>query len=926
LKNPTKKFKRFYPVNNTGYFWKKETISNSGGFRLRDFARRKKAVSEEGRKAAETGNLDNRIIYRTKNMDMRNFYFVKKAAYLFAVTVGALSLSTCSSDNPVEDAPQTYSVSGVITKSDGGVASGASVMLVKISDGDDAGQSPTNAAGEYIITGVSAGSYKIIVTLSGYETGTIDNIVVGNADLTVNEFVLQKIAVPTYSISGTVTKPDGSVASGVSVQVKKASDNTNVGQAETNALGEYSVGNIPAGAYNIIFTLDGYEAGVFTDVAVTNANLLEKNITLQVITINANAISIVYSGNDATIANLPSDGSVTATKKAADVTIASSSTKEIVEFYVSGATSGGSLKIQNNAAAPNTLRLTLNSAVIASASELPPVQVTKNEGATVIELRGTSILSDNSLNEENAALISKSGSLEFEGYGKLNVVGSAKHAIASSKKSITVRGGEITVTSAASDGFHAEAGFVQSGGSLNINAEGDGIDAGSGTAEIRGGNIQIASFVNDTKGIKADAGISVSGGFINMNVSGAQSKAISSKSDITINGGNISIVTSGATVLEAIGGGYDPSYCTAIKSDANINITGGTIQIESLRASDGGKGISADGDLAISGGTLNITTAGDGKAYTTEAGTPDSYTAACIKSDKNISLSGGNITLGSSGTGGKCINAGGTMTIGLAGANNAALVLTATTSGERFLVSGSSGGGRPGGGGWGDNGTDYANPKAIKSEGNMTINSGTVYVNCTQKQEGGEGLESKATLAINGGNIDVHTYDDCINAATAIVINGGNIFCAASGQDAIDSNGPLTINGGLTIANGVRGDGEAFDAERNFQVNGGIIVGTHGGNNMTTPAGQQRSVRISAAAGSAIGVKNSAGETLLLFNVPVIAGATTGMSLTVTFSDTRLVSGSYTLLSGGSISGGTTVNGYNAGGTYTGGTSKGFSL
>jgi hypothetical protein len=36
----------------------------------------------------------------------------------------------------------------------------------------------------------------------------------------------------------------------------------------------------------------------------------------------------------------------------------------------------------------------------------------------------------------------------------------------------------------------------------------------------------------------------------------------------------------------------------------------------------------------------------------------------------------------------------------------------------------------------------------------------------------------------------------------------------------------ISDNGGLTIANGVRGDGESFDAERNFQVNGGISGGT----------------------------------------------------------------------------------------------------
>jgi hypothetical protein len=852
----------------------------------------------------------------------------KKIILSVGIAIVGIMLSSCKSNDFQEDALQVFSIGGTVTKSDGGAAAGASVMLVNMADGSSAGESPASAAGEYVITGISAGSYKLTVTLAGYETEIVNEIKVAGTDVTVDEIVLQKITVPTYAIGGIIIKPDGSAAVGASVQIKKASDNTLTGQAATtDASGAYSIDGIPPGKYSIIVTLDGYETGVLPDVTVDKSDLTALNLTLQVITINGNAISIVFSDNDATINNLPSDGSVTATKSGADVTIASSAT-ETVEYVVSGSTANGSLKIQNNAAAPNTLRLTLNSVAIASTSKLPPIQITKNEGITVIELKGNSILSDHSSNEENATLISKSGSLEFEGYGRLNVVGTAKHAIASGKKSITVRSGDIVVVSAASDGFHAEDGFDMPGGSLDITASGDGIDAGIGTAILNGGNIRIDSRTDDVKGIKADGGITVGGGRIEMTVSGAQSKGFGSKSDIRISSGDISIVTSGATVLEAVGNGYDPSYCTAIKSDQNITVTGGTIQIESRQAADGGKGLSADGDIVISGGSVNITTAGDGKVYTTEAGQPDSYTAACIKSNRNISLTGGQITCHSSGTGGKCINADGEITIGVTGAGNASLVLTAGTSGERFLVSGTSGSGQFGrpGSGFGDNGTDYANPKAIKCEGDMTINSGTIIINCTQTNEGGEGLESKKTLTVNGGNINIHTYDDCINAGTAIVINNGNTFCAASGQDAIDSNGPLTVNGGFTIANGVRGDGEAFDSERNFQVNGGIIVGTHGGMSMTAPAGSQRSVRIQAAAGSAIGIRNAAGEMLLLFNIPVIAGAATGTSVVVTFSDPRLVAGSYTLLTGGSISGGSTVNGYNTGGAYTGGTSQSFTL
>jgi hypothetical protein len=859
-------------------------------------------------------------------MKKGNLSFVKRMFYYLAVGACFLSFSRCKSDDPEskEEAPQTYNVSGAITKSDGGAASGASIMLVKSDDNTEVGQAPASAAGEYIITGVASGSYKITAALNGYETGTIDAITVVDSDVSGKDIVLQKITAPTYVISGVVSKSGGGAATGASVQALRVGDNTRVGQAvTTNASGEYSIGDLPDGVYIIVVTLDGYETGLLENVTVKSADLTSQNLALHIVTINADVVSIIYSDNDVSVDNLPSDGSITVDKKGADLTIASSSS-ENVEFYVSGATSGGSLKIQNNASVPNTIRLTLNSAVIASTSKLPPVQITKNEGVTVVELKGSSILSDNSSNEENATLISKSGSLEFEGYGKLIVSSAAKHAVASSKKSVTVRGGNITVTSAVSDGFHSELGFVQSGGSLNIAASGDGIDAGSGGVDISGGDIQILSSTDDTKGIKADAGITVNGGVIDLNVTGAQSKGISSKAGITVNGGNISIVTSGTTALEELDSGYDPSYCTAIKSDANIVITNGTIRIESRATSDGGKGISADGDVLISGGTLNISVAGDGKVYTNETGVPDSYTAACIKCDKDVALLGGNIVLLSSGAGGKCVNADGTIIIGNQGASNADLVLNAGTSGERFYVSGNYGG-RPGG--FGDNGTDYANPKAIKCEGNMTVNSGTLFINCTQKDEGGEGLESKSLLTINGGNIDIRTYDDCMNAETGIVINGGNIFCAASGQDAIDSNGSLTVNGGMTVANGIRGDGEAFDVERNFQVNGGIIVGTHGGGMaMSNPAGQQRSVRIQGAAGDAICIRNANDDVLLLFKIPVIAGTTAGAAVTVIFSDPRLVSGSYSLFSGGSISGGTTVNGYNTGGNYLGGSSKGFSL
>jgi hypothetical protein len=839
------------------------------------------------------------------------------------ITAFCILFSSCKKENEVEEETRAYSIGGIVSLSDGGSAAGASIVLVKTSDESVAGETVCSSTGEYIISGIIAGNYKLSAALSGYETGSTEGIAVDGKDLTVDEIVLKKITAPTYSVKGAITKPDGSPAAGATVQLIRNSDNINISQpATTDNSGKYTVNNVPAGDYTIIASLNGFDTGIINSIIVLNVDLDGINIALKDVAIDTNAILINYSDNNATISNLPADGSITVSQSGADVTIATSSTS-FTNYAVTGSTHSGSLKIQNNVAASNTIRLTLNSATIVSASKLPPIQITKNEGAAIIELKGTNILADNATNEENAALISKSGSIEFEGFGNLRIEGLTKHAIASSKKSITVNGGEITVAAAASDGFHAENGFIISAGTLHINASGDGIDAGAGTAVVNGGNLIISSATNDVKGIKGDDGVMINGGIINMDIAGAQSKGISSKSNIEITSGNIEIITSGSAVLEPLGSGFDPSYCTAVKCDGDILISGGTIIIDSKKTADGGKGLSADGNIEISGGSLNISTAGDGKVYISETGLTDSYTATCIKSDKNIYLLGGNIYCSSTGAGGKCISADETIIAGKNNAPNSDLVIKASTSGERFYVSGNTSGGQPGRPA--DDNVDYANPKAIKSLGNMTINSGTISINCTQKTDGGEGLESKSTLTINGGNIDIHSFDDCINAENAIVINNGYLFLSASGNDAIDSNGSLTINGGMIIANGVRSDGEGLDSDKTIMINGGTILATSG-STMSKFSGTQKYCKLQAPAGSQICIKNAKNENILLFTIPIIAGASQGTNLVLIFSAPELATGSYTLITGGTISGGTTVNGYNTGGTYTGGTSKQFSI
>lgn len=627
-------------------------------------------------------------------------------------------------------------------------------------------------------------------------------------------------------------------------------------------------------------------------------------------------ISIVYEGEEVTITNPFEDKNITITSQGADVTVTAASGIGNIKYYLSGVTEEGSLTIAND----QPIEMILNDLAITNPSGAA-IQLSGGVSTTITLYKGTNnSLTDGTGNSKNATLTSD-GELIFAGTGILNVKGLKKHAVASNAN-ITVESGTIYITESASDGFHSE-GFAIYGGYLDVKAGSDGIDAGGGTFDMHDGFINITSTTNDVKGIKSDANMTIEDGKIRMTVSGNQSKGLSCKKDITITGGDIQIGISGAAVLEASGSGYDPSYCTAIKSTGNTIIHDGIIHIEAATTNDGGKGFSADGDIIMYNGTVIITMAGSGATYTNENGEKDSYSSCGIKSDQNISLIGGTITCTSTGSAGKGISADGTLQIGVEGADNDALVLNVNTKGDQIYVSGS-----------GDN-ADYANPKAVKSEGDLTVNSGTITIVC--EKDGGEGLESKSTLTINGGLIDIKTVDDCINASTHISITGGTVYCTASGNDGIDSNGDLSITGGFVIARGARAPEGGIDCDNStFAMSGGTVIGT-GGNNSTPTANssQQYSIIYSGTPGANICIKNPSGEIILLYTLPTLSGSSSGPGpgggnnnqISLLFSDPKLTAGNgYSLLSGGTISGGTTVEGYNTGGTYSNGSTATFNI
>ena len=441
------------------------------------------------------------------------------------------------------------------------------------------------------------------------------------------------------------------------------------------------------------------------------------------------------------------------------------------------------------------------------------------------------------------------------------------------------------------------------------------------TDSYAGGSVSSGSSTEDSyaaAGIKCDKNFTLSGGKHTITMSGSESKGIKVEGNAVFNGGELTINTSGTARVVA----YDPSYCTAIKCDGALTINGGDIDITAT--GQGGMGISADGILTMNGGNVDVTLSGAGASYTATTGT-DYYSTKCLKGDVAVNLLGGTLNCLAKGNGSKAIVASGVLTIGVEGADDSLLNISAVTQGSSLGLTSGGGGGFPGGGGMGGMNSGFnAAPKAIKGASDVFVNSGTVYAET--KNDGGEGLESKATLTINGGIIECSTYDDGINAKTALVINGGCIYSHATNNDGIDSNGTITINGGIALSSGSNSPEEGFDCDQNkFVINGGIMVGTGGATSNPTSASQPYSsvTSVSVTSGKYISVKNSSGTVLFSYKCP-----NTVSSATVLLSSPEFTKTSHTLMYGvtsvadasETIFGGV----YSVGGTVTGGSSKSF--
>jgi YD repeat-containing protein len=165
-------------------------------------------------------------------------------------------------------------ISGVVSQtSNGSPIAGATVQVMQTRT--NSGSTTTGSDGNYSVSNLATGTYDVIASATGL--GTVisqGNAVTAGSTTTVNV----SLSLPG-TVSGQVTASSGGGSiSGASVNVLEAGDL--VASGSTDSSGNYSIGTIGSGTYNVQASASGYQPAFQSSVAVTAGNTATVNLAL----------------------------------------------------------------------------------------------------------------------------------------------------------------------------------------------------------------------------------------------------------------------------------------------------------------------------------------------------------------------------------------------------------------------------------------------------------------------------------------------------------------------------------------------------------------------------------------------------------------------------------------------------------------------
>ena len=474
-----------------------------------------------------------------------------------------------------------------------------------------------------------------------------------------------------------------------------------------------------------------------------------------------NIVEVTYNGTTATVSVADNISQhLTVSQQGAHVSIAQSdSLASEITYRLTGTSTDGEFYMSGSYKATvelDGLTLTNTTPVYSGAA----IHIQNGKRINVKVITGTTnTLADAATGSQKGCLYVK-GHAEFKQKGTLNVVGNVKHAIKAGEY-VSLKNATLNITSAVGDGISCNQYFLMESGTINISGiDGDGIQC-----DLEG---DTATAITEDHEDEDSGNIYISGGTIDITCTAIAAKGIKCAGNMFITDDPvISVTTTGKGTWDE--DDLETKAACGLSADGNIDISGGTLSLTATGS--GGKGMKCDGILTISGGDITVSTSG-GLYYNNGTTENTNFTGNTdrISSDYYSSPKG--------------IKAG-----------------LKTQVGNSYTYS-----------------------------GGLLISGGKVKV--TTSGYNGEGIESKNYLNITGGEIYINSYDDGINSAQDLTIAGGYVYSRSNHNDGIDANGDVYLNGGLVYAIGSGGAEMAIDANseegKKVYVNGGTVIAVGG--------------------------------------------------------------------------------------------------
>ncbi len=389
-----------------------------------------------------------------------------------------------------------------------------------------------------------------------------------------------------------------------------------------------------------------YNVADITAMKVVSAEQSDNTVSVEYTTSGA---IVLVAGNIANFIDASVSG---AHVEITQSSLVSASTCGEITYELKGESTDGSFTLNGSYKYTLELRgLTLNN---------PNGAVLNIQNGKRIELSAksgtTNILTDGTGGSQKGAIVVK-GHLELKGKGDLTVGGNTAHAIYA-KEYVTLKNCSVTINKSVKDGINCAQYFAMESGTLAISGVGDD-------------GIQV-DYKDDTDRDDEDTGTAtISGGTLTINVTNDASKSIKTEGDINITGGTLTLSVTGDGVWDSSKSKTKASSC--MSADGDVTISGGEINLTATGG--GGKGISCDGTFTMSDGDLTISTTGGMLAYvnnkinTNYTGNADNLASDYksspkgVKADTAVLIDGGTINVTTTGNGGEGIESKGIFTV-----------------------------------------------------------------------------------------------------------------------------------------------------------------------------------------------------------------------------------------------------------------------